>query len=120
MSATPEHFARALAEHLELTRPFRFVDIVNELGLQIRTVPATGFDGALLRLAGIQRGIIAIKKSLSQTSKRFTVAHEIGHYVLPGHEAESSVCSDRQIGLVRVEGGHLEKEANAFAGELLV
>ncbi len=41
--------------------------------------------------------------------RRFTIAHEIGHLLL-GH-----TCNDRQE-----DGTHNEKEANLFAGELLI
>lgn len=56
-------------------------------------------EGLLIRSQGIPRGIIAVKKSIrSEGRKRFTVAHEIGHYVLPGHDEYGSVAINTLIG----------------------
>ena len=121
MKASPEHFARALVDFLEVEQPFKFADIVRDLGLQVRQVNSTGFDGALVRVAGVPLGIIAVREDiLEKASKRFTVAHEIGHYVLPGHEADCSVCTESDIDLLHMKTGQREKEANKFAAELLL
>jgi hypothetical protein len=95
-------------------------DIVKQIGLRIRLVPSNGFDGALVRLAGLPKGIIAIRDSMETSRKRFTTAHEIGHYVLPGHETEYSVCGSKDVGLLSDDADKLERAANEFAGELLM
>lgn len=121
MNISPEHFARALVEFLDVDQPFEFADIVGDLGLQLRDVNSTGFDGALLRVAGRPQGIIAVRESIPEpASKRFTIAHEIGHYVLPGHETDCSVCTERDVRLSRKNADRLEQEANKFAAELLL
>ena len=49
----------------------------------MREVPANGFDGALVRSKAGQKGIIAVNSRLREASrKRFTIAHEIGRYVI--------------------------------------
>jgi len=121
MNTTPEHFARALIEFLDVDLPFEFADIAGDLGLRLRQVPSTGFDGALLRVAGSPQGIIVVRESIPETgSKRFTIAHEIGHYILPGHETDCSVCTERDVRLSRKNADRLEQEANKFAAELLL
>jgi hypothetical protein len=51
--------------------------------------------------------------------KRFTVAHELGHLLLPGHD-NCGVCTS---GVIETWAGDVrdkEREANAFAAELLM
>ena len=116
----PEHYAKALLKYVDVRQPVQMADIVSQLGLRVRLVPASGFDGALVRLAGLPSGIIAVRESMGTSRKRFTTAHEIGHYVLPGHESENSVCGTKDVGLLRDDADDLEQAANAFAGELLM
>jgi Zn-dependent peptidase ImmA (M78 family) len=52
---------------------------------------------------------------------RFTVAHELGHWICHAHErpeAEPVYC--RQVHLAEVADRKLEREANVFAAELLM
>src|SRR5258706_13032687 len=120
MNISPEDFARALIEFLDADLPFKFADIAGDLGLRLRQVPAAGFDGALLRVAGSPEGIIVVRESIPEPeSKRFTIAHEIGHYVLPGHETDCSVCTERDVRLSRKNTDRLEREANKFPAERL-
>jgi len=61
--------------------------------------------------------IIATDESLDNKRTRFSVLHEIGHYVLPGHEHTLYVCDD--IGLSFAARLVMEREASEFAAELL-
>jgi hypothetical protein len=89
--------------------------------LQIREVDSEGFEGALLRVPGRSRGIIAVRRDISELArKRFTIAHEIGHYVLPGHGSVNAVCTHAEIELDIAESQMREKSANRFASELLL
>ena len=114
---TPVHYAKALLRYVDVRQPVQMGDIVKQIGLRIRLVPSHGFDGALVRLAGLPKGIIAIRDSMETSRKRFTTAHEIGHYVL---ETESSVCGSKDVGLLSDDADKLELAANEFAGELLM
>ncbi len=63
-------------------------------------------------------GSIRVKEGLHPGRKRFTIAHEIGHYVLHPHESH-----DRQHGRKDFAIWHdtsEEAEANIFAAELLM
>ncbi len=76
--------AAQLAVHLSQrfvkSAPPDLKSLCKELGLRVQEVPAKGFDGALIRSLAGQKGIIAVKASLREASrKRFTIAHEIGH-----------------------------------------
>ncbi len=61
--------------------------------------------------------IVATDESLDSKRSRFSVLHEIGHYVLPRHEHALYVCDD--IGLSFAARLVMEKEASEFAAELL-
>ena len=106
--------------------PVDVYQLAKEIGLQIRDVPSTGFDGALVRIAGHRiadrpDAIIAKRESIvGEARKRFTIAHEIGHYVLPGHGVDVSVCVTEQLDVAREKVAQMEKEANRFASELLL
>ena len=96
---SPEHYAKALLKLAAARQPVRLADVAKEIGLRIRYVPSSGFDGALVRLSGLPRGRVAVRKSMENSRRRFTIAHEIGHYVLPGHD--SSVCGAKDVGVLR-------------------
>lgn len=61
--------------------------------------------------------IVATDESLDEKRTRFSVLHEIGHYVLPNHEHSLYVCDD--AGLSFGARLSLEREANEFAADLL-
>src|SRR5258708_8968944 len=121
MSGSPRDYAQALVEFLDLQWPFEFDQVASEIGLQLREVPSMGFDGALVRRPGEARGIIAIRDTIPEpVSRRFTIAHEIGHYVLPGHDTNYSVCTEEGVDLLREHVREDEHEANQFAAWLLL
>ncbi len=61
--------------------------------------------------------IVATDSELDENRTRFSVLHEIGHFVLPKHEHSLYVCDD--IGLSMGARLVLEKEASEFAADLL-
>ncbi len=95
--------------------------LCKELGLRIQEVPVKGFDGALVRSKTGQKGIIAIKASIREASrKRFTIAHEIGHFVMPHHRLLKNFCDEKKIDSFDSRLNRHEIEANEFAAELLL
>ncbi len=121
MSRSPaEHFAKALLKYVDAGQPVSLTDVTERIGLRIERVKSTGFDGALIRIADRPRGIIAVREGIGEERERFTIAHEIGHYVLPGHDVADSVCETAQVGLASEDKDSFEQAANQFAGELLL
>lgn len=95
--------------------------LCRDLGLRISEVPAKGFDGALTRSEGHQKGIILVNANTKERSrKRFTIAHEIGHFIIPHHRKRGNVCEDRKVDSFDRSLGQAEIEANEFAAELLL
>jgi Zn-dependent peptidase ImmA (M78 family) len=96
-------------------------DVCKKLGLRIKEVPATGFDGALVRSRSAQKGIVAVNVGIrEQSRKRFTVAHEIGHFVMPHHRLLGNICEQRSIESFSTRLQRPEIEANEFAAEFLL
>ena len=113
--------ANYVAQKFIKTAPPDLTALCRDLGLRIREVPANGFDGALVRSKAGQKGIVAVKASIREKSrKRFTIAHEIGHFVIPHHRNLGNICEDRKIESFDRHLNQPEIEANEFAAELLL
>ncbi len=113
--------ANYVASKFVKTAPPDLVALCRDLGLRIREVPANGFEGALIRSKVGQKGIIAVKASIREASrKRFTIAHEIGHFIIPQHRNLGNICEERIIESFDSNLNRPEMEANEFAAELLL
>jgi IrrE N-terminal-like domain len=113
-------YARALARELQAT-PVDLGRAAPRLGLEIRELNADGFDGALVRAREIPCGIIVIRESIREPGrKRFTLAHEIAHFLLPGHDQTELVCTKSDIGNWGDASKRIEREADDFAAEVLM
>ena len=120
MSLSPEHYAKALLRTVNIQQPVLLEEVAGRIS-QIDEVNSSGFDGALLRIAGWPDGIIGVRKTIREKErKRFTIAHEIGHYVLPGHDAENPYCDADDLVAIGKEAEKLERAANKFAAEFLL
>jgi hypothetical protein len=96
-------------------------EIAKQLDLTIEEEELDGFDGCLVRPIGVPIGVIGIRRDIRETSrKHFTVAHEIGHFVLPGHDQADGVCTAKDLNRWTWAQKDLEQEANRFAAELLI
>ncbi len=113
--------ASLLLDRFKISGKLDLEEICRTLGLRVREKEFAGFDGVLVRGKNAQKGIIGINKAIQESSrKRFTIAHEIGHFVIPYHQHQETACVAGVIdrfgrGLTRPE-----LEANEFASELLL
>jgi len=99
----------------------RLTKIAEEFGIDVLYRPAESYDGALLRIRDAQRGCIVINSRIREESrKRFTLAHEIGHFVLPGQQEVSAPCKQQRIENWDADLYRPELEANRFAAEILM
>ena len=106
--------ARELLAHLGVTEPP--VDpeqVAGSLGLAVAVISrGRGFSGRLLK----EQMLIEVEGTNHPHRRRFTVAHETGHYVL-GHSNVFCNFDDRDISDPRRAN---EWQANVFASELLM
>jgi hypothetical protein len=113
-------YGRVLARELR-DLPGSLFRIAPRLGLEIRDVNADGFDGALIRARELPVGAIVIRKSIREGGrKNFTLAHEIGHFLLPGHDQTALICTKADVGNWGDGSKEIEREADEFAAELLM
>lgn len=119
MSYAERRFAQAYAAKHQLVPPIdvaaevrRHADIEND------DLPGSA-DALVLRKAG-ERPLVLLSRNLNTNRERFTLAHELGHLVLPWQVGSAFCHAD--ITVVAGEGLHdeIEREANNFATELLV
>jgi Zn-dependent peptidase ImmA (M78 family) len=106
--------ARQLLEELQIRDlPVDVEDIARRCGLEIEYISkGKGFNGQLLK----EKRVIQVQADHHHHRKRFTIAHEIGHYILDHNPVvcsldERSLRDPRKIN---------EKQAQIFASELLM
>ena len=96
-------------------------DIAARLSLAVKEVDAKSFDGALIRVKGADRGRVLLNRNVPEPGRRlFTLAHEIGHFVMPGHGREASLCRAADVETWDESVRATEREANAFAACVLM
>lgn len=99
--------------------PVDLAAIAGGEGLQVKLMESwpSKVSGLLLRDACL----IGINARHSRTRRRFSLAHELGHWFMrhdfPWHEREITI--DQPPAPLDEEKYPIEKEANEFAGELL-
>lgn len=93
------------------------IQLAKEEGLKLKFVDMRDEMPNVSGLFDDENRIIYVNKNDSVTRKAFTIAHELGHYILQ-HETDEFGVLPRQAGLVTANP--IEKEANAFAANLLV
>lgn len=99
--AAPREAAAALIEECGITGPPVDVEtIAQQLGAPVSYVALGAVDGEL------RDGRILVNRTLHRVRQRYTIAHEIGHLRLHGDSKRA--------------GGEIEREAQVFAGALLV
>lgn len=102
--------------------PIDLKDIIKDEGIRVeeRTLP-DDLSGLLI-IKGDSK-LIGVNFDNNPVRKRFTLAHELGHFVL--HRDESSIFKDNQLFKRQSEGyssreEKMEQEANYFAASVLM
>lgn len=98
--------------------------IAKAMGIRVQYEPAEeDLSGFLLRDLSYHKTLIGVNQRHSPNRQRFTIAHELGHFLL--HEQEK-LYVDRRFQIKLRDGNSSkgenddEKEANLFAAELLM
>lgn len=102
----------------KLTPPFDLDQLASEYGeLEYHELPF-GVDGITIGIGVTAKPRILINASAPTTRRKFTLAHEIGHVVIPWHTG--TIVSHLEPGEVNAAYMQMEAEANRFAAELLM
>ena len=114
-------FAAAFIHRFGVDAGRRLDAIAEQIGLKVVEVDADGYEGMLLRVKGRMVGTVALNRLVREPRRRkFTLAHEIGHYLLPTHGTSSSPCRKRDIERWDPSLAAREIEANRFAAAALM
>ena len=118
---SPIESARKLLLELNIKNvPIYPRKIAKELGIFVREKKAdSGYDGYLISVNDTW-GMMINSSIRPRARKRFTIAHELGHYCINHHNATSYQCFGRDIGSMGHSVKQDEREANEFAVELLM
>lgn len=93
----------------------------------VELVQDTSFEGTLVLHEG--RGVIGIRTGMRSGRHNFTLAHEIGHYLIPTHRLQRTQFICEAVDMKRMRSSNfsqrpplerIEVEANEFAAALLV
>src|SRR5438128_1930962 len=113
-------FAEALVSEFGNDCGSRLEDVAADIGAKIVEIDSANFDGLLVRVANTNRGRIGLSRQIPVAGrKRFTVAHELGHYVL-GHGSEVIRCRPVDVENWDPKLHQDERDANTFAAEILM
>ena len=113
MALSPEQYASELRFKLSLQGRVDVEQVASSLGIRVYEDELDGCDGVLLRLDG-KALIITSRKCTYSTRKRFTIAHESGHFCIPSHDScefrrwpplKFTLGLDGLIHMSRMDGG---------------
>jgi Zn-dependent peptidase ImmA (M78 family) len=110
-----------LLQHRQVRPPVRVEKIAQELSVQVRAGDLKDVSGLLVRTG--DTAIIGVNSTQSRVRQRFTIAHELGHFLLHDgiqhhvdHNYRVNFRSDVSSSATSVD----EIEANFFAASLLM
>ncbi|MPY72409.1 MAG: ImmA/IrrE family metallo-endopeptidase [Alphaproteobacteria bacterium] len=94
---------------------------------EIKEEKNIGIEGALVTKDDKSGGLILLNSERHETRKRFTIGHELGHYLSPWHRSTSPNgfrCGSQDMTAETFESSdrakRMEVEANQFSAELLM
>ena len=124
MNIDRRYVARAARELLEefdvKSLPVDPVKLAEQLGILVSPKPTNGGVSGMLIRHGNEFAICYATHIASDGFKRFCVAHELGHYRLPGH-VEAVLTEDIHESHTEFASvDKYEREADLFAAELLM
>lgn len=127
------HSPRALAAKIfeaepNLEIPVPIERLASQLDIEdIRPLQTEGFLGGLITNEARSLGYILVKKGLAAGRRRFTIAHELGHFLNPFHKLTSTegfLCDRSAMKRLNEQANNtvwrIEAEANAFASLILM
>lgn len=89
--------------------------IAFDAGLEVRNQTLTGCEATLIGYGN--RGIVTVTTDISPERRRFSIAHEIGHW--EQHRGQSFACRIGERALDKVAKGK-EREADDYASSLMM
>ncbi|EIA1304802.1 ImmA/IrrE family metallo-endopeptidase [Vibrio vulnificus] len=117
MTPVEKMAARVLSRH-GVKPPYNLNELVEKYAdIEEHHFPVDA-DGVTVGIGGDEKPQILINMSQPPTRKKFTLAHELGHIVIPWHTG--TIVSHLNPMGANFEYREMESEANQFAAELLI
>ena len=96
--------------------------------IAIKALETEGFEGGLIMFPDRSSGTILVNKSVGCRRRRFTIGHEVAHFLLPWHTPRSGqgfLCSSKDMTVFRAKIGgdrniEMEAQANRFSAGILM
>ena len=109
---------KVIKENSITSPPIPVVDIANSYGLIVEEDNLMGDAGKLF----FKENKIVINENDQIPRRRFTIAHELGHFLMHRNLAEfqKKECIERSMPILAEEKEWYEKEADYFAANILV
>jgi Zn-dependent peptidase ImmA (M78 family) len=108
----------------DIELPLNIEEVVKSMGITVKPFDLGDDVSGLLAIEN-GKAVIGINQNESRVRRRFTIAHELGHYEL--HRDKSNLFVDSQFKIYRGNNSNntpqkqiLEQEANSFAASILM
>ena len=105
---------KSMLEKLNITEaPIPVEDVTKLFSLKVKYYPKfpDSISGTIIKEENLN--VIGVNKNHPKVRQRFTIAHELGHYIM-GHDEKTNLDDSFD------KNTDKEREANKFAGELLM
>jgi Zn-dependent peptidase ImmA (M78 family) len=127
-SGSPEGLVSLILKAQSLTIPVDIEELAYALDIEeIAELTTDGFEGGLLTDQYRNKGIILVNRMAGPGRRRFTVGHELAHFLLPQHKpvkSDSFLCSRENMAIwtsaERTAYERMEAEANRFSALILM
>lgn len=126
---SPEGLVAAILQ-VEADLPHRvpIEELARQLDISdIQDIDTNAFDGSLITDTSRSSGIILVRAHLQPQRRRFTIAHELGHFLIPTHMPNAQgrfICSREDFQMLSAKENdrraRMEVEANRFASLILI
>ena len=120
---SPERLIQAILKHHPDWRPpVPIEELAAAVNISsIEALDTQGFEGALVTNPGKTTGVIFHRAGSPDGRRRFTIGHELGHFLIPTHTGDQR-CKSRDMnqGAPSTPAQRKEYEANRFAAGVLM
>ena len=120
---SPENLISVILKHHPgWTPPVPVESLARDVGIvDFKDLEVDGFEGALMTDQEKSQGVILTRSGARKERRRFTIAHELGHFLMPSHKGNRQ-CTAADLRESRRDNDdrRQEAEANRFAAGLLM
>lgn len=120
--------SKILQAEPDLKIPVPIEDLAGQLDIEdIKPLKTESFLGGLVTNEARTLGFVLVKDDLRLGRRRFTIAHELGHFLCPSHKITAGdrfLCTRKAMSVWDVKASdtnwRIEAEANRFAALILI